>query len=200
MRVALFVDEANVYFAQRTLGWNVDFLKVYGYFDEKFAMYNAFLFAPEPPDSEEETRKKYQDLMLAGYTLRLKKLKEIRDGKGKVVARKANLDIEMVVDMMVTMQNYDLAVLFTGDSDFVRAVEFLRTNGKQIFVFSTKGHSSLELINAADKFFDLRNLREAFEKFEKKELPVAKPEPTEGMGISQKPQKQVQQRGKKGGV
>jgi uncharacterized LabA/DUF88 family protein len=166
MRVALFIDEANVYFAQRTLGWTVDFSRVYKYFDEKFAMYNGFFFAPEPPETEDETRKKYQDLMLCGYTLRLKKLKEIRDIKGKVVAKKANLDIEMVVDMMVTMQNYDLAILFTGDSDFVRAVEFLRTNGKQIFVFSTKGHSSLELINAADKFFDLRDLREIFIKKE----------------------------------
>lgn len=164
MRVALFIDEANVYFAQRTLGWTVDFARVYKYFDEKFAMYNGFFFAPEPPEAEEETRKKYQELMLSGYTLRLKKLKEIRDTKGKVVAKKANLDIEMVVDMMVTMQNYDLAILFTGDSDFVRAVEFLRTSGKQIFVFSTKGHSSLELINAADKFFDLRDLRQIFEK------------------------------------
>lgn len=162
LRVALFIDEANIFFSQKTLKWEVDFKKVYDYFEENFALYNAFFYATEPQESEEEKRKQYQEFSLMGFTLRLKKLKEIRDFSGKVVAKKANLDIEMAVDMFSTQSNYDIAVLFTGDSDFVSAVERLRGNGKQIFVFSTKGHSSLELVNSADKFIDLQKMKKSF--------------------------------------
>ena len=162
IRIALFIDGSNIFYTEKTLGWQIDFLKVYDYFDKKFAFYNAFYYTTDPED--EETRKRYQEYQLAGYTMRLKTPKEIRDHRGKIVARKANLDVEMVVDMFNTRDNYDLAVLFTGDSDFVRPIELLRTHGKQIFVFSTKGHSSLELINGADKFYDFTEMKKYFMK------------------------------------
>jgi len=162
LRAALFIDGSNIYYTEKTLGWEIDFKKVLKYFEEHFAIYNAFYYAAEPTPEDEEARRKYQDYTLSGYTLRLKKLKEIRDTRGKIVARKANLDIEMIIDMFNTMEHYDMAVLFTGDSDFVRAVELLRTHGKQVFVFSTKGHSSMELINAADKFFDFVEMKGRF--------------------------------------
>lgn len=177
MRAALFIDGSNIYHTEKTLGWEIDFLKVYRYFDEKFAIYNAFYYTAEPQDDDDELRKKYQEYSLNSYTMRLKKTKEIRDGRGKIVARKANLDIEMVVDMFNTKDNYDVAVLFTGDSDFVRPVELLRTHGKQILVFSTKGHSSLELINAADKFFDFVDVEKIF-RDEKNTEPNTKSKPS----------------------
>ncbi len=172
MRVALFIDGSNIFYTEKTLGWKIDFFKVYKYFDSKFAVYNAFYYTAEP--EEEEIRKKYQEYSLASYTMRLKKTKEIRDSRGKIVARKANLDIEMVLDMFNAKDNYDLAVLFTGDSDFMRPVELLRTHGKQVFVFSTKGHSSVELINAADKFFDFTQTKKMFAETEEKPKATAK--------------------------
>ncbi|MEI7511175.1 MAG: NYN domain-containing protein [Candidatus Peregrinibacteria bacterium] len=196
MRVALFIDEANLYFSQRTLKWEIDFERLYKYFDERFAMYNSFFYAPEPPDEEEEKKKSYQQLSLLGYTLRLKKLKEIRGKSGEVVAKKANLDIEMAIDMFATKDHYDIAIMFTGDSDFVRAVELLRMHGKQIFVFSTKGHSSLEIINAADKFIDYKDLRHEFEKKKPEKVLEEKPEKVSGE-LASKPARRRGNRGPK---
>ncbi len=168
MRAALFIDAANVFYSEKTMGWKIDFAKVYEYFNKHFALYNAFYYSAEPQEGEDEKQKEYRDYSLMGYTMRLKQLKEIYDSRGKLALKKANLDIEMVVDMFATQQNYDIAVLFTGDSDFTRAVELLRMNGKQIFVLSTKGHSGLELINASDKFMDFQDLKKTFEKKEVK--------------------------------
>ena len=166
MRAALFIDAANVFYAQKTMGWEIDFEKVYQYFNKHFALYNAFYYSAEPQENEDDKRLEYQRFSLMGYTMRTKPLKEIRDAKGRIAVKKANLDIEMAVDMFATQSNYDIAILFTGDSDFVRAVELLRMNGKQIFVFSTKGHSGMELINASDKFMDFQALKEGFIKTE----------------------------------
>lgn len=162
MRAALFIDEANVYFSQKTLKWEIDFEKVYSYFSSHFALYNCFFYAAEPLEEEDEKRIEYQNMTLQGYTMRLKRLKEIRDKTGEIVAKKANLDIEMAVDMFATKDNYDIAVLFSGDSDFVRVVELLRTYGKQILIFSTKGHSGIELINAGDKYVDMKEMKKLF--------------------------------------
>ena len=173
MRAALFVDAANVFYSQKTMGWEIDFEKVYQYFNKHFALYNAFYYSADPQENEDEKRLEYQRFSLMGYTMRTKPLKEIRDAKGRIAVKKANLDIEMAVDMFATQSNYDIAILFTGDSEIVRAVELLRMNGKQIFLFSTKGHSGMELINASDKFMDFQAIKE---KFIKDEEVVAAPE------------------------
>ena len=44
-----------------------------------------------------------------------------------------------------------MAFLFSGDSDFERAVELLRSRGKRIFVVSVRGQLSRELAYVADK-------------------------------------------------
>lgn len=64
---------------------------------------------------------------------------------------KGNLDTEIVLDMMNTVDNFDVAFLFSGDSDFERAVDLLRSRGKRLFVVSARGQISRELAYVADK-------------------------------------------------
>ena len=75
---------------------------------------------------------------------------------------KGNLDTEIVLDMLDTLNNYDVAFLFSGDSDFERAVDLLRWRGKRIYVVTSRRSVSRELAYVADKpvFFieDLRSL------------------------------------------
>ncbi len=47
---------------------------------------------------------------------------------------KGNLDTEILLDMVNTVDNYDVAFLCSGDSDFERAVDLLRSRGKRIYV------------------------------------------------------------------
>lgn len=62
-------------------------------------------------------------------------------------ARKANLDIEIVVDMFNTIDQYDMAILISGDGDFERALQLLRYKGKRVMVFSTEGYIAREIRN-----------------------------------------------------
>lgn len=59
--------------------------------------------------------------------------------------RKANLDIEIVLDMFATVDNFDVAVLVSGDGDFERALLSLRAKGKRFKVVSTNGKVAREL-------------------------------------------------------
>lgn len=159
---ALFVDAENLYFIQKGLGWEIDFEKLYNFFDTHFSIYNAFYYTVVAPDQEtyEEKTQFLDSLAVAGYTVRRKHLKIIHAGDKQI--RKGNVDIEMVVDMFNTKDLYDVIVLFSGDSDFERALELLRSYGKEIIVVSARGYVSRELINAADKYTDLAVLKDDF--------------------------------------
>ncbi len=165
IKVALFVDGVNMFYAQKKLGWHLDYKRILHYFvPNPDNLYNAFYFTgvQNPTESKEENF--LNALTMMSYTVRRKTVKIIFDMDSGEEVRKANLDIEMVVDMFNTAENYDKAIIFSGDSDFERALELLRTKGKEIIVVSTRGMVAIELINAADKYYDLQYLREEFEK------------------------------------
>ncbi len=160
---ALFIDAENLFFIQKGLGWEIDFEKLYNFFDTHFSIYNAFYYtvvAPEQ-DSYEEKLQFLDSLAVHGYTVRRKHLKIIHAGDKQI--RKGNVDIEMVVDMFNTKDLYDVVILLSGDSDFERALELLRSYGKEIMVVSARGFVSRELINTADKYTDISILKEEFE-------------------------------------
>lgn len=157
---ALFIDAENLYFTQKN-GWPIDFERLYGFFAQHYALYNAFFYTVVDATHEEnyEEKSHFLDQMaFSGYTVRRKQVKRIRAGDKTV--RKGNVDIEMVVDMFNTRDLYDVVILFSGDSDFERALELLRTYGKEVLVVSAKGSVAKELINAADKYIDLEQLKE----------------------------------------
>lgn len=75
---------------------------------------------------------------------------------------KGNLDTEIVLDLVNTVQNYDVAFLCSGDSDFERAVDLLRSRGKRVYIVSSRAQISRELSYVADKpIFLLEEHREA---------------------------------------
>ena len=82
--------------------------------------------------------------------------KDIRKyGDGKV---KANLDIELVVDMMKTARNLDVAIVVSGDGDFAPAIRAVQEMGVRVEVISFRGNTSSDLIEVADQFTDITQL------------------------------------------
>lgn len=161
-RVSIFIDGNNMFYAQRSNGWFFDPRKVLEYFNRHEALVNAFWYTGirDPQD-----QRGFRDALIAmGFTVREKFLKEYYDRISGEMTQKANLDIEIVVDMFNTVAQYNHAVLFSGDGDFERAVELLRSKDTRITVVSTEGMIARELRNAADRYIDLNDLRPFIEK------------------------------------
>lgn len=67
----------------------------------------------------------------------------------------------MILDLIDTADNYDLAFLVSGDSDFERAVDLLRSRGKRVYVVTARPAMSRELAYVADKpVFFLEDFRD----------------------------------------
>ncbi|MFN9734041.1 MAG: NYN domain-containing protein, partial [Microcystis sp.] len=151
-RLSIFVDGNNMFYAQQKNGWFFDPRKVLNYFtnDPNIMLINAFWYTGLK-DSQDQ--RGFRDALISlGYTVRTKILKEYYDDSSGRFSQKANLDIEIVVDMFNTVDQYDRVILFSGDGDFERAIELLRSKNTHITVVSTEGMIARELRNATDRY------------------------------------------------
>ena len=74
---------------------------------------------------------------------------------GEAIEEKGNMDGEMTIDIMHCLRLYDTAILFSGDSDFLALVTYLRRGGKKTFVYSSRNNISEELRTGADGYTDV---------------------------------------------
>jgi len=166
-RLSIFVDGNNMFYAQQKNGWFFDPRRVLEYFHYEQIhtnLINAFWYTglKDPQD-----QRGFRDALISlGYTVRTKILKEYYDDSSGRYSQKANLDIEIVVDMFNTVDQYDRVILFSGDGDFERAIELLRSKNTHITVVSTEGMIARELRNATDRYIDLNEIRDSIEKTE----------------------------------
>lgn len=163
-RLSIFVDGNNMFYAQQKNGWFFDPRRVLDYFkgEPNTRLINAFWYTglKDPQD-----QRGFRDALISlGYTVRTKILKEYYDDNSGRYSQKANLDIEIVVDMFNTVDQYDRVILFSGDGDFERAIELLRSKNTHITVVSTEGMIARELRNATDLYIDLNEIRDRIEK------------------------------------
>lgn len=163
-RLSIFVDGNNMFYAQQKNGWFFDPKRVLEHFtkDRDVTLINAFWYTglKDPQD-----QRGFRDALISlGYTVRYKILKEYYDDSSGRYSQKANLDIEIVVDMFNTVEQYDRVILFSGDGDFERAIELLRSKNTHITVVSTEGMIARELRNATDRYIDLNDIRKEIEK------------------------------------
>jgi uncharacterized LabA/DUF88 family protein len=165
-RLSIFVDGNNMFYAQQKNGWFFDPRRVLDYFKSEpdTMLVNAFWYTglKDPQD-----QRGFRDALISlGYTVRTKILKEYYDDNSGRYSQKANLDIEIVVDMFNTVEQYDKVILFSGDGDFERAIELLRSKNTHITVVSTEGMIARELRNATDRYIDLNDMRNLIEKID----------------------------------
>lgn len=153
MRISVFVDGANFFFMQKDLGWFADPKKLLTYIGQKGEIVDAFYYIGQdaPPDAKQGAFLNMLPTM--GYSLVTKQIKTIYDSKSGQTKRKANLDIEIVLDMFNTIDHYDLAVLVSGDGDFERALQLLKGKGKQFIVIATDKFVAQELLNVAGRHY-----------------------------------------------
>lgn len=150
-RVAIFVDGANMDGASRAAGYHLDFFKVGAFLRGKGSFRAAYYYIADF-SAQDPLQIRFLDFLAhSGYIVRKKPVKIIEDKQTGAKVFKANVDTEMVLDMVNTADNYDVAFLLSGDSDFERCVDLLRSRGKRVYIVTSEGVMSRELSHVADK-------------------------------------------------
>lgn len=156
-RIGLFIDGGNLYHAAKNLGFKIDFVRLKAHFLQPGTqLFRAFYYAAS--DSTQPFIMRILDwLRHNGFSVITKQVKKYSNS-----FMKGNLDVELVIDMLTTIDHYDTAILISGDGDFKRCVEELQRRGKKVIIVSTEKTTpsllSQELKKQADEFIELSDI------------------------------------------
>ena len=185
--VAVFVDVANIFYAAKAAGADIDYVTLLKAAVAGRDFVRAYAYTGLDPENENQ-RNFHSFLARHGYKVVSKDIRKYGDGKVK-----ANLDIELVVDMMKTARNLDVAIVISGDGDFAPAIRAVQEMGVRVEVISFRGNTSSDLIEAADVFYDITQLARVDRDSSRSGRRVAGDD--EDLSMTEVPDKQTEGRG-----
>jgi uncharacterized LabA/DUF88 family protein len=150
--VAVFVDVANIFYAAKAAGIDIDYVTLLKAATAGRDFVRAYAYTGLDPENENQ-KQFHAFLARSGYKVISKDIRKYGDGRIK-----ANLDIELVVDMLKTARNLDIAVVVSGDGDFASAIRAVQEMGVRVEVISFRGNTSSDLIDVADVFMDIAHV------------------------------------------
>jgi len=142
----IFVDDSNLFYAQKTAGWKVDLakLKLLLQKEVRVSFIRYYLAVPEKWDlSYRGTQTYLKHLKNQHVEVRAKPVKYIK--AGSKVIKKGDVDLEIALDVVRLLPNLDLVLVISGDSDYVELRNYVTENGKKIVFMGFKHNMAWEL-------------------------------------------------------
>lgn len=168
--VYVFIDASNLWQAQKAKGKMFDYKKLKIFLKAKFnaSEIQIFYYTAYPADGTRDYsldgKHKFFTYLKKGlgFIVRKKELKRIEiysNESEDSIQEKGNMDVEMTIDAIHNMKKYNIALFFTGDSDFLALLTYLKNKEKKVYIFSSKNNISHELKTGGDGYFDVLNLQ-----------------------------------------
>ena len=154
-RVAIFIDGSNLYHALETnfRRHDLNFTEFISKLCGSRILYRVYYYnVLQEPAKRQDTQKVQQDFL---DILHRTPYLEVRLGSTKVsqgVAVEKGIDIMIATDLLTLAWNnlYDVAILVSGDSDFVYALQAVKNMGKYVEVAYFENVVSRYLLEIAD--------------------------------------------------
>jgi uncharacterized LabA/DUF88 family protein len=210
MKTFAFIDASNLFYGgEKSLGWKINYEKLFKYLKAKYEINEAFYFGGieihdfdyDYQQNESVPLKELEGHLLVllqnkarnlneaelilisrhlqrlrfyihleyfGYHLILKpvKLYDQEDGSTK---RKANCDVDMTFYLMKEKDNFDRAIILSGDGDFLPVLKYLKNNNKEVIILARGPRTAREIKQfAGSNFRDFVRLEKAIKLEENK--------------------------------
>ena len=160
MKVAVFLDYANINASSRQRNFNVDYGALLDYLateDEGRTLQVAYAYVPINPRQEHAMDATINELWQKGYIVKSK--------VGTIAGDtyKCDFDVEMTLDIsrIAYVNAPDVVVLVSGDSDFIPIVLDLRERGIRVEVAAFEFAMSRQLALKSSGFINLDALEES---------------------------------------
>jgi uncharacterized LabA/DUF88 family protein len=150
--IAIFVDVANVFYAAKAAGVDIDYVTLLKTLTANRDLVRAYAYTGLDPDNENQ-KAFHNFLARNNYKVVSKDVRKYGDGRFK-----ANLDIELVVDLVRLAPKLDIAVVISGDGDFAPAIRAVQDMGVRVEVVSFRANTSSDLVEVADQFIEITSI------------------------------------------
>ena len=164
----VFIDASNIWEAQKSKGRFLDFEKVSKFLETTLetSKIKVFYYTAYPAQGTRsynlDGKHKFFTFLKKGlgFAVIKKELKRINitTENGESIEEKGNMDVEIAIDAVHHLNKYDTAVFFSGDSDFLALVTYIKNHGKKVLIFSSKNNISQELRTGGDGYTDILSI------------------------------------------
>ncbi len=158
-RTMVVVDFGNVEKWKNSLGWRVGIRELAGlakHFSKGHKASRRFYYGADYGPNESSgfligwSKYVLTTAEMNGFEVVQKRVKYIHASDNiHGFEKKCDQDVEMTVDLIQEQEGYDHIMLFSGDGDLMRAIEYLqKLHGKRCVVMSARGHIGREVLDA----------------------------------------------------
>lgn len=157
-RVIVFIDGSNLFYAASDLEIEIDYIKLLDYLVDNACLIHVLFYTGNDPANEKQS-KFLKWMSCSGFRVIAKALTQAPNS-----AKKANLDVEIAVDMMTLARHCDTAVLVSGDGDFAYVVDAIAHQGVRVEVVGLRSMTSSALIDVANSYVNLADIQQTVKK------------------------------------
>lgn len=157
-RVAIFINGSSLFDVSTHLKIEIDYNKLLNYLTKKRKLLRAYFYmAIDFANKKQQTF--IHQMRHQGYRVVTKELIQRSDG-----SKKANLDVEIAVDMLTLSRYCDTLVLLGADEELVYAVKIVSYKGVQVEVVDSGILNDESLLSVADYYTDFKTIKHEFQK------------------------------------
>jgi uncharacterized LabA/DUF88 family protein len=159
-KTIVLIDASNYHYGLRKLGWDIDYKRFREWFDKNYNIVDLYFYGglhsqksffdthPEYQShqdsvkyhllSEYRSQKKgfFKRLRKYGYKVYEKLITSVYDNTSGEYKLKCNCDVELTMDALLRINDYERFILCSGDGDFVRLVRYLKYKHKHTIVIA----------------------------------------------------------------
>jgi uncharacterized LabA/DUF88 family protein len=168
-KIYVFIDASNIWSIIKSTKKFIEYKNLKNYFKKEFNANKVEVFYydayPKNGTRDYSLNGKHKFFTYLkkglGFIVRKKELKRIStlNENGESIIEKGNMDVEITIDTIHNLNKYNIAILFSGDADFLPLVNYLRNNKKKVYIYSSKDNISRELKTGGNSYFDLKDIK-----------------------------------------
>lgn len=152
-RAMVFVDLRNVLRSvdvEDATNFRLDLCQLAKQLAEPREIVGAYVFDTKAPEGDDRNRPLHDKLRACGFRL------VARDFDANLKEQK-EVDVAMACEILshALKDHYDVAIIVSGDRDFIPVIEHVQAAGKKVEVASFAGSASNQMRKAGDVFHDL---------------------------------------------
>lgn len=169
-----FIDSQNLNLGVQKVGWKMDWRKLRQYLADNYNVTKAYMFIGYMPENEAL----YEQMFELGFAVVLKptvepsKEENSSSGEPEDAKRqvKGNIDADLVLFAMKEINNYEKAIIISGDGDFYSLCEYLLSRNKLLKIMTPNWQYSTLLKQFESHIVRLDTLRNILSYRHKKKI------------------------------
>ncbi|NIA09439.1 MAG: NYN domain-containing protein [Nitrospiraceae bacterium] len=163
-RAMMFIDGANIFHGCRNFraGYKIDYVKLRNELTKDYDLIRAYYYEGIDP-TDESQRSFHKALSMQGFHVETRPLVK-RDWEQK--PKEKGVDVMLATELLTHAfkDNFDVAVIVSGDQDYIVALREVKREGKQIVLACFKNSFSNVIQEIADESILIDNIADKVER------------------------------------